>query len=190
MYVNWKEAEIGKPTSSHVLPSILITPFGSRLSYHRLRGAHPPLHQTLPSIIFNVLPLLACLTPHSSSSGHTPPTLSSLFGPLLVRRSPSALPLHHIYLQYLRAANAIEHVLFVGKRLLAMNLPVHSAVDLVVLPPSEYPHLSKIGSMANQQCSRNQLPEQGARTGSNPAVVPTPFVWSVCGGMSARIHPI
>ena len=72
MYVDWSEAEICKPASSHVLPSILITPFGSRLSYHRLRGAHPPLHQPLPSLIFNVLSLLACLMTHSSSSGHTP----------------------------------------------------------------------------------------------------------------------
>src|SRR5260221_8013927 len=69
------------------------------------------LHQPLPSIIINVLSLLARLTAHSSSSGHTPPTLSPLFGPLLFGLGPAALLFHHTYLEYLRATNAMEHVL-------------------------------------------------------------------------------
>src|SRR5712691_8534486 len=69
------------------------------------------LQQPLPSIIINALSLLACLTAHSSSSGHTPPTLSPLFGPLLFGLGPAVLPFHHTYLEYLRATNAMEHVL-------------------------------------------------------------------------------
>ena len=51
------------------------------------------------------------LTAHSSSSGHAPPTLSPLFGPILFGLSPAALPFHHTYLEYLRAINAMDHVL-------------------------------------------------------------------------------
>src|SRR5260221_6923801 len=69
------------------------------------------LQQPLPSIIINALSLLARLTAHSSSSGHTPPTLSPLFGPLLFGLGPAALPFHHTYLEYLRATNAMDHVL-------------------------------------------------------------------------------
>jgi hypothetical protein len=70
-----------------------------------------PLQQPLPSIIINLLSLLACLTAHSSSSGYTPPTHSPLFGPVLFGLGPSALPFHITYLEYLRATNAMEHVL-------------------------------------------------------------------------------
>lgn len=70
-----------------------------------------PLQQPLPSIIINVLSLLARLTAHSSSSGHTPPTLSPLFGPLVFGLGPAALPFHHTYLQYLRVTHAMEHVI-------------------------------------------------------------------------------
>ena len=70
-----------------------------------------PLQEPLPAILINVLSLLARLTAHSSSSGHTPPTLSPLFGPLIFGLGPATLPFHHIYLQYLRATNAMEHVL-------------------------------------------------------------------------------
>src|SRR5579863_2712614 len=55
--------------------------------------------------------LLAHLTAHSSSSGHTPPTLSPLFGPLLFGLGPAALPFHHTCVEYLRAINAMEYVL-------------------------------------------------------------------------------
>ncbi len=70
-----------------------------------------PLQQPPPSIIINLLSLLAHLTAHSSSSGHTPPTLSHLFGPLLFGLRPAALPFHITYLKYLCATNAMEHVL-------------------------------------------------------------------------------
>ncbi|KAH9979484.1 hypothetical protein BGW80DRAFT_1435011 [Lactifluus volemus] len=47
---------------------------------------------------------------------HTPPTLSPLFGPLIFGLGPAALPFHHTYLQYLRATNAMEHVLLAFQR--------------------------------------------------------------------------
>ncbi|KAF8258940.1 hypothetical protein EI94DRAFT_1066976 [Lactarius quietus] len=94
MYVEWSEAEL--------LQDYPTTHFEALVA---------PLQEPLPAIIVNVLSLLARLTAHSSSSGHTPPTLSPLFGPLLFGLGPAALPFHHIYLQYLRATNAMEHVL-------------------------------------------------------------------------------
>ena len=40
----------------------------------------------------------------------------------------------------------MERVFFVGKKLLATNIPARLAVSLVVLLPSEYTHVSKIES--------------------------------------------
>jgi hypothetical protein len=39
------------------------------------------------------------------------PTLSPLFGPLLFGLGPATLPFHITYLEYLRATNAMEHIL-------------------------------------------------------------------------------
>ncbi|KAN0128116.1 hypothetical protein V8E53_014097 [Lactarius tabidus] len=94
MYVEWSEAEL--------LLDYPTTHFEALVA---------PLQEPLPAIIINVLSLLSRLTAHSSSSGHTPPTLSPLFGPLIFGLGPATLPFHHIYLQYLRATNAMEHVL-------------------------------------------------------------------------------
>ncbi|KAI0280241.1 hypothetical protein BC826DRAFT_1191647 [Russula brevipes] len=71
MYVEWSEAEVvlDYPTT-------------------HFEALVAPLQQSLQSIIINVLSLLARLTAHSSSSGHTPPT-SLLFSAL----SSSALAL-------------------------------------------------------------------------------------------------
>lgn len=70
-----------------------------------------PLEPLLRAIIFNILSICARLTAHSASSGHTPPTLSSLFGPLLFGLGPAALAFQHAYVHYLRSANAMEHLL-------------------------------------------------------------------------------
>ncbi|KAG7087295.1 hypothetical protein E1B28_013273 [Marasmius oreades] len=81
---------------------------------------YPPTHFTalLPSlstpvreILLTVLSLLARLTANSATSGHTPPTLSSLFGPLLFGLGPPSLPFHHTYIFYLRSVSALEHIL-------------------------------------------------------------------------------
>jgi len=70
-----------------------------------------PLQQPLSLIIINLLSLLAHLTAHLSSSGHTPLMLSPLFGPLLFGLRPAVLPFHITYLKYSHANNAMEHVL-------------------------------------------------------------------------------
>ncbi|THH15455.1 hypothetical protein EW146_g5031 [Bondarzewia mesenterica] len=70
-----------------------------------------PLQPTLRSIIINVLTILTRFTAHSASSGHTPPTLSPLFGPLMFGLGSAALAFHHTYVHYLRATNAMEHLL-------------------------------------------------------------------------------
>ncbi|EGN97329.1 hypothetical protein SERLA73DRAFT_169698 [Serpula lacrymans var. lacrymans S7.3] len=71
----------------------------------------PPLPSVLRQILLTLFSLLIRFTAHSSSSGHTPPTLSPLFGPLLFGLGPATLAFHHTYVHYLRAVNAMEHLL-------------------------------------------------------------------------------
>ncbi|KAG6841180.1 hypothetical protein C0991_001106 [Blastosporella zonata] len=68
------------------------------------------LNPTLQTVIITLLTLLSRLTANSTSSGHTPPTLSPLFGPLLFGLGPATLAFHHTYTHYLRAVNAMEHL--------------------------------------------------------------------------------
>jgi len=140
------------------------------------------LQQPLPSIIINAISLLARLTAHSSSSGHTPATLSPLFGPLLFGLGPAALPFHHTYLEYLRATNAMEHVLLAF--VLWQDAPsnesslVRLAADLAALRLLAHPRDSKTGFGATQPCSQNQPLDQGSTTGSTLAVEPAPCALS------------
>lgn len=69
------------------------------------------LEPLLRSLFIGLLTLLTRFTAHSASSGHTPPTLSPLFGPLLFGLGPSTLAFHHAYVCYLRATVATEHLL-------------------------------------------------------------------------------
>ncbi|KAF9220710.1 hypothetical protein BS17DRAFT_713899 [Gyrodon lividus] len=71
----------------------------------------PPLPPVLRTILLTLLSLLIRFTAHSASSGHTPPTLSPLFGPLLFGLGPASLSFHHTYIHYLRAVNAMEHIM-------------------------------------------------------------------------------
>jgi hypothetical protein len=71
----------------------------------------PDLPSILQSTLLTLLSLLTRLTAHSASSGHTPPTLSPLFGPLLFGLGPATLAFHHTYVHYLRAVNGMEHIL-------------------------------------------------------------------------------
>ena len=70
-----------------------------------------PLEPLLRSLLVGLFTLLSRFTAHSASSGHTPPTLSPLFGPLLFGLGPSTLNFHHAYLYYLRATTATEHLI-------------------------------------------------------------------------------
>ncbi|KAF5331914.1 hypothetical protein D9611_008915 [Ephemerocybe angulata] len=71
----------------------------------------PELAPPLQFIIVRLLSLLARLIANSTASGHTPPTLSPLFGPLFFGLGPPTLAFHHAYIHYLRAANAMEHII-------------------------------------------------------------------------------
>ncbi|KAH7920327.1 hypothetical protein BV22DRAFT_1021416 [Leucogyrophana mollusca] len=71
----------------------------------------PNLPPVLNSVLLTLLSLLIRFTAHSASSGHTPPTLSPLFGPLLFGLGPATLAFHHTYIHYLRAVNAMEHIM-------------------------------------------------------------------------------
>jgi hypothetical protein len=96
--------------SCHIV-AMLIPFHSTRLSGDHFETPIAPLQQLLPSIIINLLSLLTHLTAHSSSSGHTPPTLSPLFYSTSFGLEPAALPFHITYLEYLRATNAMKHVL-------------------------------------------------------------------------------
>ncbi|CAL1701755.1 unnamed protein product [Somion occarium] len=93
-YMQWREAEAALNYPA--------THFGAFIE---------PLPQLLRSLLVGLLTLLTRFTAHSSSSGHTPPTLSPLFGPLLFGLGPSTLAFHHVYVHYLRAATATEHLI-------------------------------------------------------------------------------
>ncbi|TCD71065.1 hypothetical protein EIP91_000157 [Steccherinum ochraceum] len=93
-YMDWREAEAA-------LEYPLIH-FGAFLE---------PLEPLLQSLLVGLLSLLTRFTAHSSSSGHTPPTLSPLFGPLLFGLGPSTLAFHHTYVHYLRTTTATEHLI-------------------------------------------------------------------------------
>lgn len=69
------------------------------------------LDPALQSLLITLLTLLGRLSAHSASSGHTPPSLSPLFGPLLFGLGHSPLSFHHAYHRYLRATNATEHLI-------------------------------------------------------------------------------
>jgi hypothetical protein len=71
----------------------------------------PTLATPLRLILLTTLSFLTRLTAHSPTSGHTPPSLSPLFGPLFFGLGPSGLPFNHTYTFYLRSVNAMEHIL-------------------------------------------------------------------------------
>ena len=70
----------------------------------------PPLPREVQGIFLTTLSLLTRLTAHSSSSGHTPPTLSPLFGPLFFGLGAGSM-FGDAYERYLASTNAMEHLL-------------------------------------------------------------------------------
>ncbi|KAJ7594334.1 hypothetical protein C8J56DRAFT_926494 [Mycena floridula] len=80
---------------------------------HHFSTLLPNLSAHLRSILLTVLSLLTRLTANSNKSGHTPPTLSPIFGPLLFGLGPSVSKagFHECYAYYLRATQATEHLL-------------------------------------------------------------------------------
>ncbi|KAF9530828.1 hypothetical protein CPB83DRAFT_921224 [Crepidotus variabilis] len=80
-------------------------------STHFATNFLPTLTPSLQAIIIRLLSLLTRLVANSTSSGHTPPTLSPLFAPLFFGLGPATLTFHHAYIHYLRAVNAMEHLI-------------------------------------------------------------------------------
>jgi hypothetical protein len=109
-YVEWSEAELGK---QNFLPRLCNPDSLSQYkTIPRPTLKHSSHHYSNLSLqSSSIISLLACLTAHSSSSGHTPPTLSPLFDPLFFGPGPVALPSHITYLGYRRTTNAMEHAL-------------------------------------------------------------------------------
>src|SRR5712691_2784923 len=116
------------------------------------------------------LSLLARLTAHSSSSGHTILHFLDLsFSASIPLRYPSTIttlntfvPLTQWGMSYLP--------LFVGKTHRVTSHLVHLAADLAALHLLAYSRGSKIGIGVTQPCSRNQPLDQGSTTGPNLGV--------------------
>ncbi|KAK0440470.1 uncharacterized protein EV420DRAFT_1132761 [Desarmillaria tabescens] len=120
----------------------------------------PPLPAHLRSIVITVLSVLTRLTANSSTSGHTPPTLSPLFGPLFFGLGPPALPFHHTYVYYLRATNAMEHIILSFIRF--QDTPRASSASMGV-PTRLKEWIKGYPIMLADQSLRPQ-PRKGART--------------------------
>ncbi|KAF9264991.1 hypothetical protein L218DRAFT_1023055 [Marasmius fiardii PR-910] len=141
----------------------------------------PPLSPPVRDILLTVLSLLARLTANSATSGHTPPTLSPLFGPLFFGLGPPSLPFHHTYIFYLRSANALEHILLAFIRWQdtprssanSPNLLGQGSQTTLGVPkklkewikgyPATLPHLNS-SSLSRKQHEIRPEPRKGART--------------------------
>ncbi|EKM51347.1 uncharacterized protein PHACADRAFT_263416 [Phanerochaete carnosa HHB-10118-sp] len=121
MCLRWGLARIVRIVGSQEVRGLLS--YASYIDWSQAEAAfkYPPtyfetfvasLEPILQSLLVSLLGLLTRFIAHSSSSGHTPPTLSPLFGPLFFGLGPSSLAFHHVYVHYLRAVAATEHLLF------------------------------------------------------------------------------
>ncbi|KAH8104887.1 hypothetical protein DFH11DRAFT_1733630 [Phellopilus nigrolimitatus] len=79
------------------------------------------LYPPLRSLLLTLLGLLTRLLAHSTSSGLTPPTLASLFGPLLFGLPVASF--YATYSAYLRTTHAAEHLLLSYVRLQVAQAP-------------------------------------------------------------------
>ncbi|KIY52532.1 hypothetical protein FISHEDRAFT_69763 [Fistulina hepatica ATCC 64428] len=104
-------------------------------------GARPPRSprlspsgaDALKGTIYTLFNLMSRLTAHAATSGHTPPTLAPLFGPLLfglgpmgsagVRQGNPGTPLHQTYQAYLKATSAFEHLMLAFFRMQDADAP-------------------------------------------------------------------
>lgn len=71
----------------------------------------PTLIPPIRSVLLTLLSLLTRLTANSATSGHTPPTLSPLFGPLIFGLAPPQAGWEGTYKSYLLTLRATEHIL-------------------------------------------------------------------------------
>ncbi|KAJ4470941.1 hypothetical protein J3R30DRAFT_3686098 [Lentinula aciculospora] len=146
------------------------------------RAFLPTLQTPLRLILLTILSLLARLTAHSATSGHTPPTLSPLFGPLIFGLGPFGLPFNHTYTFYLRSVNAMEHILLAFIRWQNtpdatgsyLNMLTGGTASALGVPPrlkewiKGYPAMLDISSnyrpSSVSSSEQRHLPRKGART--------------------------
>ncbi|KAF8631654.1 hypothetical protein AX17_005056 [Amanita inopinata Kibby_2008] len=127
------------------------------------------LAPAVQSILTTVLTFLTRLTANSTLSGHTPPSLSPLFGPLIFGLGPASLSFHHTYMHYLRATNAMEHIIlaFIRWQDTPRTGPSGSAVALGVPVRLKdwikgYPAM--LPSLNDPKTDTARQPRKGART--------------------------
>ncbi|KAI0781673.1 hypothetical protein BC629DRAFT_1289715 [Irpex lacteus] len=120
MFLRWGLGRVVRIVGGQEVRGLLSYDMYVGWAEHEAACNYPPLHFDLfvdqlepiiRPILVGLLTLLSKFTAHSSSSGHTPPTLSPLFGPLLFGLGPSTLAFHHVYRHYLRAVTATEHII-------------------------------------------------------------------------------
>jgi len=176
-------SSLGICTSSGVRPNLvsdclrhvfihtmLIPALSPRLSSNPFRSPRRAFTATTP--FSHNQSSFAHRTAHSSSAGHTPPTLSPLsdsFSAFTPLPYLSTVPTLNTFVQ-LTQWNTFYSPLFVGKTHRVMSRLVRLATDPVALHHLAYPRGSNIGFGDTQPCSRNQPLDQGSTTGSNLAV--------------------
>jgi len=109
-YVGFRDSEIGE----YILIAAANSDAAAAQGYPPLHFATnfiPDLAPPLQAIIIRILSLLTRIVANSTSSGHTPPSLSPLFGPLFFGVGPATLAFHHAYVHYLRSVNAMDHII-------------------------------------------------------------------------------
>ncbi|KAG6897989.1 hypothetical protein C0992_007943 [Termitomyces sp. T32_za158] len=119
MCLRWGFARAIRSVGGHDVRGLLAWDRYVEFRNSEIAQGYPPAHfatlldeldPLLQTLLVTLLSLLSRLTANSTSSGHTPPTLSPLFGPLLFGLGPATLAFHHTYTHYLRAVHAMEHL--------------------------------------------------------------------------------
>jgi len=110
-YTEWRDAEAGELRLSSASELDIDPVTAMNFPPAHFATFLPDLPPPLQFIIVRLLTLLSKFIANSTSSGHTPPTLSPLFGPLFFGLGPPTLAFHHAYIHYLRAVNAMEHII-------------------------------------------------------------------------------
>lgn len=158
-----------RPVSIQPSPCVCSVSLSGRCVALNYPGMHfsaflEPLEPLLCSLLTGLFTLLSRFTAHSASSGHTPPTLSPLFGPLLFGLGPSTLNFHHAYIHYLRATTATEHLILAFIRW--QDAKANAAGPALSVPTRLKAWIQGYPSMLPPSVAKNERPQprRGART--------------------------
>ncbi|KAL1726517.1 hypothetical protein EV714DRAFT_239306, partial [Schizophyllum commune] len=107
----WRE-EVRFGASVHEMGFVLrwgmARPSTTRQHIHALLRPLPP---ALRSLLHALLTLLSRVVAHSAKSGHTPPSLAPLLGPLVFGLGKEGAGFSGVYERYLASTTAMEHLL-------------------------------------------------------------------------------